>query len=232
MKALETVFVASLLVVSASGALAREPSARSIELALSVPDARPAASLPRTPLDLAFACWVERASAARLAERLPEAPAPLSHERIVLTLEAPRVPGFDGRGPLVRDVLDELPLLGSAWAFAGSLVPTEVDGVVRAMTIELGGDSVRLPDVLREFAGALAHGPYSRSDDANGTAITIDIRLVLAWRPDERFRIEAGYAVAYASGEYGAQLDGSHDPAGHRSDFLRHGPWAAVGLEF
>jgi hypothetical protein len=204
------------LVLAAPPALAREGASSSQVIRFAPLElAREALAPPlRAPEDLAPDLTALGRGPIRLTLELEPSPAP---ER------TPR-----GARPLVGDVLEELPLVGRAWELAGALVPTDPE-LVRAMTLELGGDSL-LPPPLRDFGGALARGPYVRSDDANGTAISIDVRLVLAWRPDERLHFEAGYAIAYAQGEYGAQLDGS--PGRQHGDFLRHGPWAGLGLDF
>jgi hypothetical protein len=223
-----------VLLLASSPALAREaadePAPLRLEPASASSSTRPAA---RRPLELALAAW-RRCRTRAEDELAPSSPSLLGRGPIVLELDAtaerisrgPASTRLDGMAAL-SDVLDELPLLGRAWTLAAELVAYDAE-LLRSMTLELGGDSF-LPSLLRDFGGALARGPYVRQDDANGTAITIDVRLVLAWRPGERVHLEAGYAIAYAAGEYGRQLDGS---PGHRGEFLRHGPWAGVGFDF
>lgn len=192
------------------------------------------AQLPTDPLELALARWIESAAPRRDAERLADPLAGLACStppRIELRLEAgspdllalPRPSG----PPLVSDVLGELPILSRAWALANDLVPASAERL-RDLTLELGGASL-LPDALRDWGGAVARGPYSRTDDSDGGSFTVDVRVVLSWRPHDSVHLEAGYSIAYAGGEYGAQLDGQ---SGRRAEFMRHGPWAAVGLDF
>lgn len=222
-------------------ALARDAAEHAspiVDFAASAPASRGAATtLPTRPLELVVARWAEECPARTRDGQLDElAPVGLDQRRarIVLRLEtSPEslcvLPRADGP-PLVSGVLEKLPILGQAWAIANDIVPGS-SARLRDLTLELGGESLLpvLPDALRDFGGGLARGPYSRADDANGGAFTIDVRVVLSWRPTSVVHLEAGYAVAYAGGEYGAQLDGE---SGRRAEFLRHGPWVACGLDF
>jgi hypothetical protein len=81
---------------------------------------------------------------------------------------------------------------------------------------------------LHNLAGDIQRGQYLRKDDVTGRQLNFDLRLVLAWRANDTIRLEAGYGIAYLSGEFGPAGPGSD----HTSPYLIHGPCAAVNLDF
>ena len=81
---------------------------------------------------------------------------------------------------------------------------------------------------LHGLAGDIQRGQYLRSDDVTGRQLNFDVRLVLAWRANDTVRLEAGYGIAYLSGEFGPAGPGSD----HTSPYLIHGPCASVCLDF
>ena len=65
-----------------------------------------------------------------------------------------------------------------------------------------------------------------------GRQFNFDVRLVLAWRPTGSIRIEAGYAVAYLTGDTQTNFGQNGPLADRASNYLVHGPCAALNLDF
>ncbi len=98
----------------------------------------------------------------------------------------------------------------------------------RNMTVAVGDRLDENYAPLHGLAGDIKRGQYLRSDDVTGRQLNFDVRLVLAWRANDTVRLEAGYGIAYLSGEFGPAGPGSD----HTSPYVIHGPCASVSLDF
>ena len=93
--------------------------------------------------------------------------------------------------------------------------------LLREHSFSLGPSGLGLPlGPGQPFGADIESGQYLRGDDAFRSAIKIDDHFVATWRPDERFRLEAGYFLTYLSAD------------GPTQSYLRQGPWGGFGVGF
>jgi hypothetical protein len=64
-------------------------------------------------------------------------------------------------------------------------------------------------------------GPYLREDDVSRAPVTLDLQAGVEWTTGFAWKIDCGYGVALRSGGLFAS-----------PDYLRHGPWIALRLDF
>jgi hypothetical protein len=126
-----------------------------------------------------------------------------------------------------------LPILEPVRVITGVLTSQANELIGRRMSVELGDRVETRYTALHGLAGTIQRGQYLRTDDVTGRQFNFDVRLVLAWRPNDTIRLEAGYAVAYLSGEgridFGPTGPTTND---HTSSYLVHGPCATINFDF
>jgi hypothetical protein len=152
--------------------------------------------------------------------------------RLALTTSAPFPDESPKASAAERVPLAFRPLLEPARVLA-DLIVGEVSNVFQGITWELAAsDDEHHLDFLRDFAGDISRGPYTRKDDVNSLPFSVDLRMVLCWRPTDRIKIEGGYAVAYLAGEprEGFGVRGPTDD--RRSPVMIHGPCAGCSFSF
>jgi hypothetical protein len=85
---------------------------------------------------------------------------------------------------------------------------------------------------LHGLAGDIQRGQYLRTDDVTGRQFHFDLRLVIAWRPNDTIRLEAGYGVAYLTGAGRTDVGVTGPGTDHAAVYVIHGPCAAVNFDF
>jgi hypothetical protein len=125
-----------------------------------------------------------------------------------------------------------VPILEPVRVLSGLIVTQANQLLARGMSVELGDRVDTRYTPLKGLAGDIQRGQYLRSDDVTGRQFNFDLRLVLAWRPNGTVRIEAGYAVAYLSGDTRTDFGQTGPLADRSTNYLIHGPCAALNLDF
>lgn len=125
-----------------------------------------------------------------------------------------------------------LPLLEPVRVLTSVLTTQANELLFRGMSFEVGDRVESRYTPLKGLAGDIQRGQYVRSDDVTGRQFNFDVRLVVTWRPTSRVRIEAGYDVAYLSGETTNNFGANGPLTDRTSSYLVHGPCAAFNLDF
>lgn len=155
------------------------------------------------------------------------------HDRVSLTLRpfanpAPLVPIIDTAPAILSPLFEPVRILSDLIEAQGN----ELTG--HRMSVELGEHLEQRYTPLKGIAGDIQRGQYTRADDVTGRQLNVDVRVVIAWRPTDQIRLEAGYGVAYFQGGDSRADFGPTGPltGDHTTNVLIHGPCAAVNFDF